>query len=74
MAKNSRRFPRPSGPDFYPPAGEFALAKDVEHFWYTPVARNAILFPAYFFHHTIPTGTPESRITIAFDVVANEAI
>ena len=59
---------------FGPPAGEFWLPQEIEQFWYTPTAGNAILFPAYFFHHTIPTGTPESRITIAFDVVANEAI
>jgi uncharacterized protein (TIGR02466 family) len=28
-----------------------------------------VLFPSYFFHATIPTGCPDTRVSIAFDVI-----
>lgn len=34
-----------------------------------PIAGNAILFPAYFYHRTIPLRSSDTRICIAFDAI-----
>ncbi len=33
-----------------------------------------VLFPSYFFHGTIPTGSQDTRVSIAFDIIDRERI
>ncbi len=30
------------------------------------------LFPSYFYHHTVPTESTDTRVSIAFDILAQE--
>jgi uncharacterized protein (TIGR02466 family) len=33
-----------------------------------------VLFPSYFFHSTIPTGSPDTRVSIAFDIIDRDRL
>jgi len=33
-----------------------------------------VLFPSYFFHSTIPTGCPDMRVSIAFDIIDSDRL
>jgi hypothetical protein len=33
-----------------------------------------VLFPSYYFHGTIPTECPDTRVSIAFDIIDSDRI
>jgi hypothetical protein len=33
-----------------------------------------VLFPSYFFHSTIPTESPDTRVSIAFDIIDRDRL
>jgi len=62
------------------PAGwiEFGQPQEVYHARHAPPLRLVrpeeglmVLFPSYFFHRTVPTGSTELRVSVAFDVIRN---
>ncbi len=52
------------------PQPEFALAAPARSARHRPRTDDVLLFPSYFFHHTVPYSGPVPRISLAFDVVA----
>ena len=72
------KVPRDMGPSEDDPTGwiEFGLPQDLYQVRHTPplklfepVEGKMILFPSYFFHRTVPTGSQDLRVSIAFDVM-----
>ena len=47
-----------------------AVRRQMETSGIQPEPGLMILFPSYFYHHTIPFHTDETRISIAFDLIA----
>ncbi|MRX26986.1 tetratricopeptide repeat protein [Kangiella sp. HZ709] len=43
-----------------------------EHYKVTPKEGTFVLFPSYFYHHTVPYDSKEKRISLAFDVEVKE--
>lgn len=51
------------------PQREFALSAPPRAARHRPRDGDVLLFPSYFFHHTIPYCGPATRISLAFDVI-----
>lgn len=51
------------------PQPEFALSAAPRSTRYRPRTGDVLLFPSYFFHHTVPYSGPATRISLAFDVI-----
>lgn len=51
------------------PQAEFAQTASPRSLRHQPRSGEVLLFPSYFFHHTIPYNGPTARISLAFDVV-----
>lgn len=51
------------------------IGRAAEHWperWIEPAVGRVVMMPAYFFHDTRPTGVPQERICVAFDVVPSD--
>ena len=51
------------------PQPEFAMSAAARSARHRPRSGDVLLFPSYFFHHTIPYIGPATRISLAFDVI-----
>jgi hypothetical protein len=51
------------------PQAEFALSVPPRSARHRPRSGDVLLFPSYFFHHTVPYSGPTTRISLAFDVM-----
>ena len=54
---------------FGQPQPEFAQSAPPRRLQHLPRSGDVLLFPSYFFHHTIPYSGPTARISLAFDVI-----
>jgi len=51
------------------PQPEFARSAPPRSLQHVPRTGEVLLFPSYFFHHTVPYSGPTARISLAFDVI-----
>ena len=58
--------------EFDRPEARFKTAKELEQRLIQPEEGMMLLFPSYFFHRVIPSGSDEERISISFDIVPDD--
>ncbi len=58
--------------EFNRPEARFKTAEELELRLIQPEEGMMLLFPSYFFHRVIPSGSDEERISITFDIVPDD--
>ena len=58
--------------EFGEPPEDFVCDRRPEVEIFKPEEGQMFLFPSYFYHRTIPFDSDEERVSIAFDVIAND--